>query len=156
MAAATVSKDEALEHCLRPKSGDPTERWLPRREHFGEMFMAFGVICMPPFRGLHVELRAASGRRIVRQDMDLGLWLQDGRVLRRIYQLTITSGGSFQHMEADGTVHTGAHEHIGDRTFALDGLTGARFDVALRHFCERTNLTLDGSIDDPYAFRLRG
>ncbi len=118
--------------------------------------MIFGVVCNPPFRGMHVELRAGSGRRVVRRDLDLALWYLDGRTQRRVYQLTVNEGGSFQHMEEDGTVYTGSHEHFGAATFPLDALNGTPFAAALERFCRETNLVLDGDIPDPYAFDLRG
>ncbi len=118
--------------------------------------MIFGVVCNPPFRGMHVELRAGSGRRVVRRDLDLALWYLDGRIPRRVYQLTVNEGGSFQHMEEDGTVYTGSHEHFGAATFPLDDLNGTPFAAALERFCRETNLVLDEDIPDPYAFDLRG
>lgn len=146
MSTHRTSTVEAEELCQLVKVAEPSQ-WQ-RGQSEGSLKCTFGVVCEPPRRGLRVEIYINRGHKIKRQTINLGLFDDiDGEWIG-IYQLTVADEKSCHHRE-NGVSWYGSHEHIGDSKNKRNELDNKDFQVALRVFCDKINLTLDAPITDP-------
>lgn len=152
MAAQTIPEPDALQLCAIPKTGAPPEDWVFSNPEVWKM--GFGVVCRPPRRGFLVELYASGGFRLERRKLNIGLWDTLDGAYDRVYQLTIAPSWLPTHGEA-GEVWYGSHEHIGNKASRLSELCDASFEEALKFFCDRTSLSLEDPIENPFEFKLK-
>ena len=147
-----VPEDQAIVLCRLAKTASPLAAW-EESDIAGNREMTFGVICMPPRRGLIVELYVTQGRKIKRPKMNYGLWDRSGPIWERVYQLTIAPADLPTHGE-EGVTWYGSHDHLG-KARKQNQLDGASFATGLQFFCKETNLTLEEDIEDPFRFALK-
>jgi hypothetical protein len=147
-----VPEQQALALCALKKVADPLHSW-DESDIAGNREMTFGVVCDPARRGLIVELYVTQGRKVKRPKMNFGLWDRSGLVWERVYQLTVAQADLPTHGE-EGVTWFGSHDHLG-KARRQNQLDGASFADGLAFFCNVTNLTLEGSIEDPFKFALK-
>lgn len=152
MAAQTMPRLEAEVLCELEKSADPSSDW--KWVAPGAWAMGFGVVCVPPRRGMVVELYCSPGQRVKQPKMNLGLWDRTDGEMRRVYQLTVALAHVATHTDENGEVWYGSHEHVGADVVRANQLDGRPFPEALAHFLARTTLNLEGPIHDPFYTRL--
>ncbi|RYZ82971.1 MAG: hypothetical protein EOP04_20900 [Proteobacteria bacterium] len=86
--------------------------------------------------------------------MNLGLWDKSDGDFRRVYQLTVAPSILTTHTEK-GVIWYGSHEHVGQAAYQLTHMDSYTFPQALAYFLDRTTLTLEDPIADPYSIKLK-
>ena len=101
-----------------------------------------------------VELYCTTGSKVPQTKMNLGLWDKSDGEFRRVYQLTVAPSHLSTHTEK-GVVWYGSHEHVGEAAYQLPHMDMYAFSEALAYFLQRTTLTLEEPISDPYTLKLK-
>lgn len=154
MAAQTIPEADALALCGLKKEAILAQEWKAEGPH--SHTLGGGVVCVPPRRGLVLEIYTTRGKRVDWRKTDFGLWDKAGgrREHVRVYQLTIAPAHLHTHSQ-DGEPWFGSHEHMGASASQLPTLNSASFEDALAFFCQRTNIALSDPIEDPFRYYLR-
>ena len=81
---------------------------------------------------------------------ELGLFLLENGVRRRVYQLNVSPADKRSHNSLGGALY-GPHEHIGDQVQSVTapGIVCGRLDVAFAFYCQRINLAFSGTLNSP-------
>lgn len=150
-----MNRADAQEVLDQPKFGDPPAAWSQKPSHANALVLAFGVtdssgIALP---GLTVDMEWQPPKRLRRETLLLSLQRKQSGITERVYQLELCAPDHPSHMEL-GTMQFGPHEHVGDSTTMLPGLSGTKFSAALQYFLERTNVSLEAAVAAPDDFTL--
>lgn len=143
---------QALVVLSTPKFCDAALVWEERVNHSGHL-LALGTLedatgALLPGLTLQLEVK----RPIVadRCLYELGLFLLENGVRRRVYQLNVCPPDKRSHNGVAGPLH-GPHEHVGHEAAAVAdpavrcGALGVAFDF----FCRRVNLSFTGALNAP-------
>lgn len=147
-----VPHAQALAVLAGPKFCDTQLSWAERVNHSGHLLATAALeddtgAILP---GLTLQLEVKRPIVADRCLYELGLFLLQNGVRRRIYQLNVCPPDKRSHNGAAGTLH-GPHEHVGDHTAAVTDPTvrcGA-LGVAFAVFCRRVNLSFSGALNPP-------
>lgn len=126
--------------------------WADRSNHMGLLLATAqpedetGAI----IPGLTVQLEIKRPIIVSRCQYELGLFLLDHGMRRRVYQLNVTPRDKRSHNHISGPLY-GPHEHIGDSVEAIvdPNIQCGQLDVAFGLFCRKTNLTFTGQLNSP-------
>lgn len=147
-----VSHDQALQLMAMPKLCSASLAWSQRDNHVGLLLASAqpedetGAI-LP---GLTLQLEIKRPIVVDRCLYELGLFLLEHGVRRRVYQLNVSPANKRSHNGPLGPMY-GPHEHVGNRVYPIDDpdVACGRLDVAFDFFCRRINLTFSGILNSP-------
>lgn len=147
-----VPHAQALAVLAVPKFCDARLVWAERGNHANHLLATApledktGAI-LP---GLTLQLEVKRPIVVDRCLYELGLFLLENGVRRRVYQLNVCPPDKRSH-QAPGLLVHGPHEHAGDVVSAVpdpDVRCGA-FGVAFDFFCRRAGLAFGGELNSP-------
>ena len=147
-----LSHAQALVIMAQPKFSEARLVSDERANHANHLLAAGGLeddtgALIP---GLTLQLEIKRPVVVDRCLYELGLFLLEGGVRRRVYQLNVCPPDKRSHQGPAGIIR-GPHEHVGDAASAVQdpavrcGSLGVAFDF----FCRRVNLTFNGAFNSP-------
>jgi hypothetical protein len=100
--------------------------------------------------GLTLQLEVKRPIVVDRCQYELGLFLLERGVRRRVYQLNVTPLNKRSHNFASNPIY-GPHEHVGDSVEAVadPNVQCDHLELAFQFFCRRINLTFTGQLNSP-------
>lgn len=101
--------------------------------------------------GLTIQLEVKRAIVADRCLYELGLFMLEGGVRRRTYQLNVCPPDKRSHNDQQTGSIYGPHEHIGNSVTPVTdpAIRCGSLDVAFQHFCTRINLTFSGDLNPP-------
>lgn len=150
-----LKRSEAEDILATTKRGDPPLKWEQKASHANALAVAFGLTDKEGSKipGLTVHIEWQPPKRHRPQTLLFSVFLLEFGNHERVYQLEICPAGHSSHREGS-VMRYGAHQHVGDWTEMLPAYCSLSFADALAAFCERANLTLDGTVPAPDEFGL--
>lgn len=147
-----VPHAHALTVLAYPKFCNALLAWEERVNHTGHL-LATAVLdddtgaVMP---GLTLQLEVKRPVVADRCLYELGLFLLENGVRRRVYQLNVCPPDKRSHNGVSGSLY-GPHEHVGDTVTAVadPAVRCGALGVAFETYCSRVNLMFTGVLNPP-------
>ena len=147
-----LHKSQAIQILSQPKFCAASLTWADRSNHTGLLMATAqpedetGAI----IPGLTLQLEVKRPAIVDRCQYELGMFLLENGVRRRVYQLNVTPRDKRSHNSVSGPVY-GPHEHVGDsvEVVADPDIQCGQLAVAFQFFCRRANLTFTGQLNSP-------
>lgn len=147
-----LTKSHALQILAQPKFCAASLLWADRNNHVGLLIATAqpeddtGAI----IPGLTLQLEVKRPIIVDRCQYELGVFLLEQGVRRRVYQLNVTPHDKRSHNGLSGAI-CGPHEHVGDsvEVVADPNIQCGQLEVAFLSFCRRINLTFTGQLNSP-------
>lgn len=147
-----VSEERAREIMAVTKYCDASLEWAERKNHAGSLMAVSQVeddtgALIP---GLTIQLEMKRPIVVDRCYYDLGLFLLDAGVRRRVYQLNVTPLDKRSHNGVNQVLF-GPHEHIGALVVGVTapGIQCGEIHAAFAFYSQRINLRFTGTLGSP-------